>query len=94
LEQPDTLLLELEAIREVDVLLRSEHPAEALRALAAYDRRFGQTGVLGVEATTLRALGLCMAGQFDAGAALLGSVPRDSPYSARVDAACTPPSSP
>ena len=94
LEQPDTLLLELEAIREVDVLLRIENPAGALRALAGYDLRFGQTGVLGVEATTLRALGLCMAGQFDAGAALLGSVPRESPYSARVDAACTPPSSP
>jgi hypothetical protein len=87
---PDSLDPELTVLRQAQEDLRAGLPAQTLRRLAEYDRRFGK-GVLQEERRAIGAIALCQAHPGPAAQAqaerFLRAVPQ-SPLAGRVRSAC------
>lgn len=87
----DTLERELSSLSEVRALLRASNGQKALDALDAYEKAFGQKGVLREEALAARVLAHCAVKQVDAAKAAeatLRSVNAASVHLERVRSAC------
>jgi hypothetical protein len=83
----DSLSAEVAILSRATRDLRAGHPADALKALDEYRRKFPK-GLLGEEYRAARAQALCALGRFDEANAKLAELPSQSPLAMRARQFC------